>query len=73
MVFQQPRLLDWRSVRTNVDLAARAAGLDDAHTPELLRTVGLLDYADVFPSALSGGRRQRPGIAAALAPLSDGA
>ena len=26
MVFQQPRLLDWRTVRANVDLVAKAAG-----------------------------------------------
>jgi ABC-type nitrate/sulfonate/bicarbonate transport system ATPase subunit len=67
MVFQQPRLLDWRSVRTNIDLVARAAGRDVAHTSGLLQAVGLLDYADAFPSVLSGGQRQRVALARAFA------
>ena len=67
MVFQQPRLLEWRSVRTNIDLVARAAGRGTSHTAGLLRAVGLADRADTFPSVLSGGQRQRVALARAFA------
>jgi ABC-type nitrate/sulfonate/bicarbonate transport system ATPase subunit len=67
MVFQQPRLLDWRSVRANIDLVARAAGRDTRHTADLLEAVGLADYADAYPSTLSGGQRQRVALARAFA------
>jgi NitT/TauT family transport system ATP-binding protein len=67
MVFQQPRLLNWRSVRTNIDLVARAAGRDMCRTAGLLEAVGLADYADAYPSTLSGGQRQRVALARAFA------
>jgi len=67
MVFQQPRLLDWRSVRTNVDLAATAAGKDPKRGLALLNAVGLADYTEVYPTSLSGGQRQRVGLARAFA------
>ncbi|MDB5617744.1 ABC transporter ATP-binding protein [Tardiphaga sp.] len=67
MVFQQPRLLDWRTVRANVDLVSKAAGRDTARTNRLLTQVGLQDYADAYPGALSGGQRQRVAIARAFA------
>ncbi|MDB5608764.1 MAG: nitrate transporter ATPase [Bradyrhizobium sp.] len=67
MVFQQPRLLDWRSVRANIDLVAKAAGRDPRLTADLLEAVGLADYADTYPSTLSGGQRQRVALARAFA------
>ncbi|MDI4238308.1 ABC transporter ATP-binding protein [Bradyrhizobium sp. Arg237L] len=67
MVFQQPRLLEWRTVRANIDLVAKAAGRGTARTASLLAQVGLLDYADAYPGALSGGQRQRVAIARAFA------
>jgi ABC-type nitrate/sulfonate/bicarbonate transport system ATPase subunit len=67
MVFQQPRLLDWRTVRANVDLASKASGRGTAGTARLLTQVGLRDYADAYPAALSGGQRQRVAIARAFA------
>jgi ABC-type nitrate/sulfonate/bicarbonate transport system ATPase subunit len=67
MVFQQPRLLDWRSVRVNIDLVAGAAGQDLRRTTDLLEAVGLADHADAYPSALSGGQRQRAALARAFA------
>jgi ABC-type nitrate/sulfonate/bicarbonate transport system ATPase subunit len=67
MVFQQPRLLEWRTVRANVDLVSKAAGLGTAQTVRLLTQVGLLDHADAYPAALSGGQRQRVAIARAFA------
>ncbi len=67
MVFQQPRLLEWRTVRANVDLVSKAAGRGTAQTVRLLTQVGLLDHADAYPAALSGGQRQRVAIARAFA------
>jgi ABC-type nitrate/sulfonate/bicarbonate transport system ATPase subunit len=67
MVFQQPRLLDWRTVRANIDLVSRAAGRGTARTARLLTQVGLLDYAAAYPATLSGGQRQRVAIARAFA------
>ena len=67
MVFQQPRLLEWRTVKANIDLVAKAAGRGTTRTAPLLVQVGLSDYADAYPGALSGGQRQRVAIARAFA------
>jgi ABC-type nitrate/sulfonate/bicarbonate transport system ATPase subunit len=67
MVFQQPRLLDWRTVKSNIDLVAKAAGQDLKRGAALLAAVGLADYAEAFPLALSGGQRQRVALARAFA------
>ena len=64
MVFQQPRLLDWRSVRVNIDLVAGAAGQDLRRTTDLLEA-WVYDHADAYSSALSGGQRQRAALARA--------
>lgn len=69
MVFQQPRLLDWISVRANVDLVADAAGRRRGR--EALQSVGLGDYEDAYPLSLSGGQRQRVALARAFAVLPD--
>ncbi|MFJ8686658.1 ABC transporter ATP-binding protein [Micromonospora wenchangensis] len=66
MVFQQPRLLDWTSVETNVRLAATAAGVGPAEVAPILDAVGLTDYARSYPSVLSGGQRQRVAVARAF-------
>jgi NitT/TauT family transport system ATP-binding protein len=71
MVFQQPRLLDWMPVQTNVDLVADAAGIDRERGREALRAVGLADYADAYPLSLSGGQRQRVALARAFAVAPD--
>lgn len=69
-VFQDFALLPWRSVRRNVE-----TGLEIAHVPkserkalvdEYLRMVGLENFADSKISELSGGMKQRVGIARAL-------
>lgn len=67
VVFQQPRLLDWVSVRQNVRLASQAAGTPDDIVDEVLVSVGLGEYADTYPSVLSGGQRQRVAVARAFA------
>ncbi|OHV06679.1 ABC transporter ATP-binding protein [Mycobacterium talmoniae] len=67
VVFQQPRLLDWISVRKNVELAVEAAALNTDGVDAILDSVGLGGYADTFPSLLSGGQRQRVAVARAFA------
>lgn len=71
MVFQDPALLPWRSVRENVSLPLEIAGVT-AHderrslTDRAISQVGLTDFADYRPAQLSGGMRQRTAIARAL-------
>jgi NitT/TauT family transport system ATP-binding protein len=72
MVFQQPTLFPWLSVRDNVTFGPRMSGqtaqqyLPDAE--RYLRLVGLQDFAEHFPWQLSGGMRQRAALARAWLP-----
>ncbi len=69
-VFQQPVLLDWRTVLDNVLLPAEILRLDRgtsaAEARKLLGLVGLEDFAVHRPPQLSGGMQQRVAIARAL-------
>jgi len=69
VVFQQPTLLPWYSVRDNVRLAYRYSGLNaqKVGADELIDLVGLGDAVDRFPHELSGGMQQRAQIARVLA------
>lgn len=70
IVFQNPVLLDWRTVLGNVLLQVEARRLDLAafrpRAQALLRSVGLEEFEDKYPFELSGGMRQRAAICRAL-------
>jgi NitT/TauT family transport system ATP-binding protein len=72
IAFQQAGLLDWRTVRENIELPLQLhkVGKSDRRTrsDELLKTIGLTEFADHRPTELSGGMQQRVAIARALAP-----
>jgi NitT/TauT family transport system ATP-binding protein len=70
MVFQQPVLYEWRTVTQNVQLPLEVmqvpAADRRARAEELLRLVGLVEFAQRYPWELSGGMQQRVSIARAL-------
>ena len=70
-VFQDPRLLPWRKVRQNVELALRAARVPqsewDERVQRYLDMCGIGRLAGSWPGNLSGGQRQRVAITRALA------
>lgn len=71
VVFQQPLLLPWLTVRENIRLGGRFAankdGFDPAFADELLSHFGLADLADSYPDQLSGGQAQRIAVIRAVA------
>jgi len=70
IVFQSFALYPWMSVTENIGVVLKAAGLTDAETRDrvtnAIRTVGLIGFEDAYPRELSGGMKQRLGIARAL-------
>jgi NitT/TauT family transport system ATP-binding protein len=70
IVFQQPVLLDWRTALGNVlfqvEMRGERPGPWRERARALLDQVGLHDFTDTYPHALSGGMRQRVAIARAL-------
>jgi sulfonate transport system ATP-binding protein len=71
VLFQEPALFPWLSVRANVELALRLVGVpkDDRRdrADGWLGAVGLAGHADEQPHELSAGMRQRAALARALA------
>ncbi len=71
MVFQSFALLPWKTARENVLIALEAKEMSREKKEEtartLLKTLGLEGFEDDYPGELSGGMRQRVGIARALA------
>jgi NitT/TauT family transport system ATP-binding protein len=69
-VFQEPALLPWRTVTGNVSLALEHTGISprerETRVTDVLRKVGLSEFADWYPRTLSGGMLQRTSIARAI-------
>ncbi|MBN8197590.1 ABC transporter ATP-binding protein [Thalassospira povalilytica] len=70
-VFQDFALLPWRTVAGNISLVLEDHPLSkaerDARIEEVLAQTNLSDFRDAYPKQLSGGMKQRVGIARALA------
>lgn len=69
-VFQESRLLPWRTVEGNLQFALQAAGFDQKEWPSridhYLDMVGLSEHRKLYPGQLSGGMQQRTSIARAF-------
>jgi len=70
VVFQDYALMPWRTVEKNVRFGLEMQGRVDAQTPkkvaEYIKMVGLAGFERSYPRELSGGMRQRVGLARAL-------
>lgn len=70
MVFQEFGLLPWRTVLSNVELGLELKGVSSPvrrkPAMELLEMVGLKGFEGHYPHELSGGMKQRVGLARAL-------
>lgn len=71
VVFQDPRLLPWRTVLHNVYAGMKFAGVPkeqwDSQARDWLTRLGLAGKEDAYPHMLSGGQRQRVSLARAFA------
>ncbi len=66
-VFQDPRLLPWRTVADNLMYVHRDKSEQNReHVEAYLEMVGLQDFEQMYPAHLSGGMQQRVGIARAF-------
>jgi len=69
-VFQDPRLLNWKKVDDNLKFALKGMGIPSAEWEERLSKyldlVGLTEFRKQYPLYLSGGMRQRVGLARGL-------
>lgn len=69
LMFQDPNLFPWLSVRRNIEAGLAARGTlrgRRVEVDELIKLVGLEAFAEVYPHQLSGGMAQRAALARAL-------
>jgi sulfonate transport system ATP-binding protein len=69
LVFQDPNLFPWLTVRRNIEAGLVARGLlreKRSEVDEFMRLVGLASFAKAYPHHLSGGMAQRVALARAL-------
>jgi len=70
VVFQDSSLFPWRSVRKNIEFGLEVAGVNKRERAEkvqkVIEMVGLKGFENKYPHQLSGGMRQRAGIARTL-------
>jgi NitT/TauT family transport system ATP-binding protein len=69
LVFQDPTLFPWRSVRANVAIGLETRGIvaqNQNRIDDALRLVKLEEFASAYPHQLSGGMAQRAALARAL-------
>jgi NitT/TauT family transport system ATP-binding protein len=70
MVFQSFALFPWMTITENIAAVLRAKGLSseavEKEVEDVIRIVGLEGFEDAYPRELSGGMKQRVGIARAL-------
>ena len=70
MVFQAYTSFGWLTVRRNVEYGLKLHGVGKSErrkiSDEILKSVGLADFADRYPKDLSGGMKQRVAIARTL-------
>jgi NitT/TauT family transport system ATP-binding protein len=69
VMFQEPRLLPWRTVRQNIQLVAQ--DMSNAELERLAAAVGIADMLPRFPQELSLGLARRVALARAFAPRPD--
>lgn len=71
IVFQEYHLFPWRTVRENITFGLEQQGVPEteqtSRVEELIELVELSGFEDSYPRGLSGGMKQRVGIARALA------
>lgn len=69
LIFQDPNLFPWLTVRRNIEAGLVARGVLEQHRAEVdefLKLMGLEAFAEVYPHHLSGGMAQRAALARAL-------
>lgn len=70
MVFQSFALYPWMTVKENISIALKALHCSSAHiereTTEAIALIGLTGFEDSYPREISGGMKQRVGLARAL-------